>query len=266
MDVIGNMREPVEILEEFTSFVPSSEWIVKESGLPWLELDIVAPKEQLFKEIDSLRNDLILNCSNVSKDSPAYEAREQYKSMHNTSVPDHNWKFITLYGVSNYVVEDAFNYKGLKNNVYSWTEAGDKCPAHKEFINKHFNLGDDFYIKYAVLEPGGYTLPHTDCGIYEINDPNYNPGSELYALTFMIKNAPGNIFNFHQFGHLPITEGRGFLLNVDYFHCTHNKSNENRYHLMIINTNRKNKSILDAFKDKTLLQKSWTNSFSNFKN
>jgi len=260
------MNDPLKILKDFTSFVPSSEWIVKESGLPWLELDMMAPKDEMFKEIDSLRNDLILNCSNISKQSPAYEAREEYKNKHNTSAADHNWKFITLYGISSDIIEDAFNYDNIKEVRYSWTEAGNKCPVHKEFIEKHFNLGNDFYIKYAVLEPGGYTLPHTDSGCFKVGDKDYNPGSELYALTFMIKNSPGNIFSFYQFGQLPITEGKGFLLNVDYFHCTHNTSNENRYHMMIINTNRDKKSILDVFKDKSLIQSSWINSFKNFKN
>lgn len=260
------MNDPIKIISDFTSFTPTSEWIVKESGIPWLELDLEIPKEEMFLEIDLLRNDLISNCSNVSKDSPAYEAREEYKQKHNTDKTDNKWKFITLYGIDSFIIEDSFNYSDIKTNHYNWTNAGDRCPVHKEFIDRNFNLGNDFYIKYAVLEPGGYTLPHCDCGCFSVGDSNYQPGSELYALTFMVKNAPGNIFNFYQFGDIPIREGKGFLLNVDYFHCTHNKSKENRYHMMIINTNRSNKTILDVFKDKSIVQRSWKNSFANFRN
>jgi len=219
----------------------------------------------MFLGIDSLRSELILNGSNIPKDSRANAAREKYKLKNNVDHTDSKWKLITLYGVSTEIIEEASNYNINNKQEFKWTDAGNKCPVHKKFIEDNFNLGNNFYIKYAVLEPGGYTLPHSDMGNFNVGDKDYNPGSEFYALTFMIKNAPGNIFKFNNYGNIPIKEGKGFLLNVDHIHCTYNRSSENRYHMMIVNTDR-TKSILNLFKDKSIIQRSWKNSFNNFKN
>jgi len=255
-----DLRNPLDVVSEFISVKQTPQWIIKESSLPWLELDLQAPYEKLYNEIVSQKDKLIEFCSNIPKDAISAQCRARESKRHNVTHCVDKWKFITLWGVDSHIVDNVYNYPELagKENKHKWTDVGLACPEHVKFIEENFKLDDDITIKYAVLEPGGFLTPHSDA--LDLSNPNY----ELSSLTLMTHNPKECNFFFETFGELPISNGRLYLLDVDYYHATWNRSNENRYHLMFLNNREKN-TFLDYFKDNTLVQRSYEKSLANFK-
>lgn len=256
------MKDPFVVIDEFVNDVPSNDWIINESGLPWLELDLDTPHLELFKEIEPLRNKFIPFCGNIPKDSETVKSRVAQGERLNVSTDnvDRYWNFLTLYGISSDVVSYNFDYPHLNNKPinHNFTDVAQSCPVHKKFIEDTFNLDNDILVKYANLGPGGFLTPHTDA------DDASKLQQKLTSLTLMVKNPEGCIFHYEKWGEMPITEGKFYLINVNYYHATQNRSNEERYHLMFRITNR-NKSFNDYFKDKTLIQRSFVKQMSNFK-
>lgn len=255
-----NLRDSVDIITEFINDKKSAQWVIKESGLPWLELDLQAPADILYKEIDAHKDRLIEFCSNIPKDAVSAQCRERERKRLNAKKADDKWKFVTLWGVESHYVDYKYNYPELagKELKHKWTDVGMACPEHRKFIEDNFYLDDDILIKYAVLEPGGFLNPHTDA--LDAAKQNF----ELSSLTLMTHNPKECLFHFENFGPIPITEGRLYLLDVDYYHTTWNRSNENRYHLMFLNNREKN-TFIDYLKDKSLIQRSYEKTMLNFK-
>lgn len=255
-----NLRDSVDIITEFISDKKTEKWVIKESGLPWLELDLQTPAKDLYNEIHQHKDKLIEFCSNIPPDAVSAKCRERERKRLNAKKADDKWKFVTLWGIDSHIIDYKYNYPELegRDTTHKWTDVGMACPIHRKFIEDNFYLDNDIMIKYAVLEPGGFLNPHTDALDSE------NPNFELSSLTLMTYNPKDCIFYFKDFGPIPITEGRLYLLDVDYYHTTWNRSNENRYHLMFLNNREKN-TFIDYIKDRSLVQRSYEKSMANFK-
>jgi hypothetical protein len=255
------MNNPLQIIEEFTHKQPSPEWILNESGIPWLELDLDSPHNQMYKEIDAMRKKFIGFCKNIPNDVPSAIAKKEIAEKYNLPLfdTDKNWNFLTLYGVSSDTVSFNFDYPELKDKPvhHDFTDIIEHCPAHKKFIEENFILNDELLIKYANLGPGGFLLPHTDA------DNGDHTLKKLNSLTLMVKNPKGCVFNYENWGDIPIKEGRLYLLNTNYYHATQNKGDEERYHLMFRITSR-TKTFIDFFKDKDLIARSFNKTIKNF--
>lgn len=253
------MNDPIKIIDDFVKSKPSAEWIVKESRMPWLELDINTPHNELINEIKQFSENLIPFCSNISKESETYQSRDAQAKRLQVDKCVKDWEFITLYGIGSNIVSRKEDYTSLnKINVsHKWTDAGNKCPLHKKIIEDTFILDNDITIMYAVLRPGGFCTPHTDA------DKDSDKKNVLTSLTLMTYNPSGSIFFFENWGKIPIKQGKMYLLNVAYYHATINNSNENRYHLMFRIQNR-DKTFIDYFKDKDIISRSFLKSIENF--
>lgn len=251
------MEDPLKIIENFCNKPASSEWIINESGIPWLELDINVPSKELLNEIEPFFNKLVPFCSNISTKSETYKAKNEQAKRLNVEECVKSWEFITLYGIGSSIVsrQDDYDYFKDKNVSHKWTSVGEKCPLHKKIIEDIFILDDDITIMYAVLKPGGFTTPHTDK-----DKDSSEMGTKLTSLTLMVNNPKKCIFSYENWGKIPIKQGKFYLLNVSYFHTTHNKSNKNRFHLMFRIKNRQ-KTFIDYFKDKNIIQKSFIKQF-----
>ena len=247
------MNSSTEIIKDFISKEPTAEWILKESGLPWLELYPSLPHQELLKEIKTHSSDLVPFCSNISTDSETYLARDEQAKRLDVQECVKGWEFITLYGIGSKIVSRRQDYNFLKNTqpTHKWTEVGDKCVLHKKLLEDMFILDNNITIKYAVLKPGGYTTPHTDA------DKVSKTKSGLTSLTFMTSNPDDCIFSFENWGRMPARQGKFYLLNVAYHHTTINNSDGDRYHLMIRIDNR-DKTFADYIKDNRLIATSFT--------
>lgn len=254
------MKDAYTVIDNFINNVPSNEWIVNESGLPWLELDLETPYIDLFKEIEPLRSKFVPFCSNISKDSETAKSRVAQSKRVGVNECEKYWNFLTIYGMGSDIVSYNFDYPHLADQKanFNFTDVVVNCPTHRKFIEDTFNLDNDLMIKYANLGPGGYLTPHTD------SDEESKDQNKLTSLTLMVRNPDGCRFNYDKWGEMPINEGRFYLINVNYFHTTLNKSNEDRYHLMFRINNRE-KTFIDYLKDKTLIQRSFVKQMSNFK-
>ena len=190
-------------IDSFLKFVPDEDWILKNSNLPWLKLNIPVPSSEILKEADFLYNRAVLHRGNDS-----------FGPYKNTG-----WKSLTIYGESPTTTEQT---TGLK----SWTDVANKCPATVEFIKQHWNINHKTgRIRFMWLDPQGYILPHTDRtnkGLHEVN----------VAITQPDKCQ----FRFLDHGTVPFTEGSAFLLDISNRHLVFNNSDQIRTHIIVHST------------------------------
>jgi aspartyl/asparaginyl beta-hydroxylase (cupin superfamily) len=74
-----------------------------------------------------------------------------------------------------------------------------------------------------LLEPGGYITPHADQDINRLSPVN------------IALNTPKNCL-FKMKGHngfVPLTDGKAVLLDVGNIHAVYNKSDEDRFHIIV---------------------------------
>ena len=239
-----------QILDNFLNDSPSDEWIINHSGLPWLKLDLNIPWKKLHQEISSFKEYFTSYSEDTSdENSEAKLARKLHAARNNVDFPDKNWKLLTLHGVEHNIIMDHSNYKEYKdkNIPYKWTSIGSKCVFNSLYLNSILEIDTNTLIKYNVLEPGGFILPHSDS-----TDFNKN---QCRSLTLFITHPQGCNFHFKNWGNIPASSGTAFLMNLDNYHGTNNESNEDRFHIMV--RFKSGRPVWENFKDKNLVKRSF---------
>jgi hypothetical protein len=255
--VNSDKKDSLKSIEEFRKNKPTAEWIIKESGIPWLELDIDSPQQDLEKEIRAHKERFVLFTSNVPKDSETTKSREAQAKRINVTDADKHWSFLCMYGIGSEIVAMQNEYPHLrgKNIPHKWTDVADKCPVHKEFLENIINLDNSMIMKYSLLTTGGFLTPHTDA------DGGDHTNKKMTGLTLMVTNPIGCSFCYENWGEMPIKPGKFYLINANYFHATLNPTQEDRYHLMIRLINR-DMCISDIFKDKDIIVRSFQKKYN----
>ena len=183
------------------------EWIKKDSGLPWLPLDISIPYEEMLKEAISLKN---LYVSHRSSDAPGGYRHK-------------GWKSLCIHGISkektNHYV--TYGYKNHEETPYGWTDIIDKCPITVNWL-KTFPYKNYYRVRFMLLEAGGFIAPHRD-----------GDSKSLGPINIALSNPDECYFKMAKFGMVPMKPGIVMMLDVSNEHALVNKSLEDRYHIII---------------------------------
>lgn len=189
-----------KIIEKLSKSRPSSEWIRNKSGLAWLNLEMSVPFEQIYQEW--------LTVSSLAV------AHREGDSM--GSVGGHRgWKSLTIHGVS----PEITTHNDLQHR---WTSIGEACKSTKQWLEKNFILEEAGRIRFMLLEPGGYILPHAD-----------TDKSSLVPVNVAITNPVGAEFHMLNRGKVPFAPGLAFMLDLSNQHWVVNQSSLPRLHIIV---------------------------------
>lgn len=189
--------DPIQSLFKFR---PKKDYICNNSGLPWLKLKLQVPVNDIYKEYLKCKS---LFVKHRNKDTWA-------------NISHSEWYSATLYGVDT-------NITTQSEDEHNWTDLKKYCPTTKEWIEQNFIIDDSTgRIRFMLLKPGGYILPHKDrdnTGLKEIN--------------VAIKQPEGCIFRFLDKGNIPFKAGDAFIIDTSNRHLVWNNTNEDRLHIIL---------------------------------
>jgi hypothetical protein len=183
------------------------KWTVAESGWPWFRLSRL--DDQPFKEMHKEASALI---------DKFYPHRDEYGS---------GWKSLTIHGIN----EDtqSLNQYGTDRqavlNELGWTWVADQCPVTKKFLTDVWPAEFLNRVRFMLLEPGGYILPHQD---------RPNDQKRLSVCNISLNNPEGCEFVMKDFGTVPFDDNSSaFLMDVSNVHSVWNRSDTPRLHMII---------------------------------
>ena len=183
--------------------------IVKESGLPWLPLEIPIPRQEMLEEALAIKH---LFVAHRDQD---FQGGYRHKG----------WKSLCIHGISaektNHFTQ--YGYKSNEDAPYNWTEIAELCPATTTFFKERYPMADYYRVRFMLLEPGGFISPHVDT-----EKPSLSP------VNIALNHPKGcNMKMKGHDGYVPFTPGDSMLLDVGNTHAYLNKSDEDRYHIIV---------------------------------
>jgi hypothetical protein len=183
------------------------KWTVTESGWPWFKLSRLnnQPYKEMYAEAAAL----------IDEFKPH---REEY---------GHGWKSLTLHGLND-DTQSLAQYGDNRDEVLKqlhWTWVADRCPTTKKFLTDVWPAEFLNRVRFMLLEPGGYILPHQD---------RPDDQKRLSVCNISLNNPPGCEFVMKDFGTVPFKdEGSAFLMDISNVHSVWNRSNTPRIHMII---------------------------------
>jgi hypothetical protein len=182
-----------------------AQWILYESELPSLLLDVEVPNSEMLKEAT---NNMHRFVKHRGSDSPGWSSM----AVHGTAVEDTAPRE-ALIKQGKYTEETC--------PEYHWTELADVCPTTKSWVE---SLGFKLLkrVRFMKLDPGGYITPHKDVD---------RPG--LHAYNISINNPDGHIFVQDGSGFVPWTPGEMRAIDISKIHTVVNRGSEPRIHMII---------------------------------
>jgi len=210
----------MKIIQHYLKFRPSTEWIQENSGLSYLQINVDVPVQDILEEWESVKDLSVLH-------RPEESISEKFFYGHQ------GWKSLTIYGVHHQVTEDS-------NELHRWTEIANRCPKTKTWLDQNFLIDDSTRrIRFMLLEPGGYILPHIDRetkGLSEIN--------------IAITNPDDCVFRFTHHGNVPFLPGRAFLMDISNEHLVYNNSDQPRLHIIVHGQLKHKNLILESYENR----------------
>lgn len=186
------------------------EWIVSESKLPWLKLDLEVPYEEMLNEAKSLKE---------------YFVKHRDEDYGPGGYGHRGWRSLAIHGIdafkTNHFTE--YGYESNDEVPYKWTEITSKCPVTKEFFQNVYPFDTYYRVRFMLLEPAGFITPHTDT---EIN--------KLSPVNIALNHPEGCLMKMkgHD-GYVPFKPGTALMLDVGNTHAYVNKSYEDRFHIIV---------------------------------
>ena len=180
--------------------------IATELGLPWLDLDIDIPHEDMLQEAIGLKH------------------RDQDNGG-GGGYRHKGWRSLCIHGIdptkTNHFTQ--YGYNSHEETPYDWTEICARCPITHEFFKYYFPFDDYYRVRFMLLDPQGYITPHEDSDEHR-----------LAPINIALNNPEG--CNFKMKGHkgyVPFAPGKSLLLDVGNTHAVYNNSDEDRYHIIV---------------------------------
>ena len=203
----------LKITQLLLKYRPPANWITKESGLPYLQLDITVPWQTVLEEWQQVKDFAVI-----------HRATDSYGPSSNNG-----WKSLVLYGAG---VTDTETSVGDLH----WTEIADKCPDTKKWITETFIINAHTgRIRFMLLNPGGNIILHKD------REMKY-----LSEINVAITNPTESKFHFKNYGPIPFKNGTAFMVDISNEHFLFNYSNEPRLHI-ILHTKINDKIIAESY-------------------
>ena len=185
------------------------DWIVNESNLPWLKLDIEFNHETMLKEAVALRDKFVKHRDQDGVGGYRHKG----------------WRSLAIHGISAEKTNhfEQYGYKSNKETPYRWTEISGLCPNTVSFFKETFPFSSYYRVRFMLLEPGGFITPHTDTF-----------DSKLAPINMALNHPKGCKMKMkgHE-GFVPFKPGTAMLLDVGNEHAYINNSNEDRYHIIV---------------------------------
>ena len=182
------------------------KWIVMESGWPYFHLSSLdnQPWKEMYKEAEALSDKF-------------YTHRDSYGE---------GWKSLTLHGLDEDTQSlDTYGDRTDTLKQLDWTWVADKCPVTKKFLTDVWPAEFLNRVRFMLLEPGGYILPHQDRQDHE---------KRLSVCNISLNNPDDCDFVLKDKGRVPFKdEGSAFLMDISNVHSVWNRSNKPRIHIII---------------------------------
>jgi len=177
-------------------------WIIHKSKLATLTLNIEMPYEDMYNEAYNLLHDFY--------DHRAY------------GEPNTGWKSLVIHGRGKHCTLGDDQYDLTKLPDYHWTEICDKCPITTNFLKNDIPLNEFLRIRFMLLEPGGYIIPHSD-----------DDCDRLQTFNLALNQPDDCIMGMENYGIVPWQIGDFRMMNITPEHAVWNKSNIPRIHIII---------------------------------
>ena len=183
------------------------KWVVMESGWPYFRLSALdnQPWKEMYAEAYALKDKF-------------YAHRDSYGE---------GWKSLTLHGL-NEDTQSLEQYGDNRNEVLSqldWTWVADACPVTKKFLTDVWPAEFLNRVRFMLVEPGGYILPHQD---------RPSDQKRLSVCNISLNMPEGCDFYFKDFGKVPFDDnGSAFLMDISNTHAVVNNSDTPRIHMII---------------------------------
>ena len=178
----------------------TGEWIRKQSGLPWLPLDIEIPAQTILEEIQNIKHLL---------------------TQHRDDYAEHSgWSSFCLHGKAYNATREDERYND--NRPHIWTpEALQLMPQTVSFF-KDWPSAGFFRIRVMRLAPNGWITIHTDTDV-----------SSLTPINIAITQPAECAFVMERHGRVPFEAGKALMLDISNRHTVFNNSNQDRWHLIV---------------------------------
>jgi hypothetical protein len=183
----------------------NAQEILLESQLPYLPiLGFDIPHQEMLNEAKKLKDIMVPHRS--------------YKE------DNRGWRSICIHGISSAHTACAskYGYEIEDKTIYKWTDISHLAPITTQFFKNQFKY--DFYnrVRFMLLEPGGYILPHKDFDHYVLGPIN------------IALNMPdGCEFYMENVGCVPFAPGTINKLALVNRHAVINNSQEDRFHIIV---------------------------------
>lgn len=182
------------------------KWLILESGWPCFNLSALdnQPWNKMYTEAEAL--------------IPHFkDHRTDYGK---------GWKSLTLHGLNDDT--QSLNQYGERSKVLQqldWTWVAEECPVTKKFLTDVWPAEFLNRVRFMLLEPGGYILPHQDRADEE---------KRLSVCNISLNNPEGCEFVFDGHGTVPFEDkGSAFLMDISNKHAVWNRSSTPRIHMII---------------------------------
>ena len=182
-------------------------WTITESGWPWFKLSSL--DDQPWKEMQAEAEALLEHFK---------PHREDY---------GHGWSSLTLHGLN----DDTQSLNQYSDNrketldQLSWTWVADSCPVTKKFLTDVWPAEYLNRVRFMLLEPGGYILPHQD---------RPSDQKRLSICNISLNMPEGCEMVMKDQGRIPFNDsGSAMLVDISNEHAVWNRSNKPRIHMII---------------------------------
>lgn len=183
------------------------KWLIMESGWPCFRLSSLdnQPFNEMYKE--------------------AYLLIDKFKP-HRADYGQ-GWKSLTLHGLSDDT--QSLNSYGTNRreilNQLNWTWVANRCPITVNFLREIWPSEYLNRVRFMLLEPGGYILPHQD---------RSSDQRRLSVCNISLNNPEGCEFVMENYGIVPFSNsGSAFLMDISNVHAIWNRTSTPRIHMII---------------------------------
>lgn len=196
-----------ECIQKYPDFF-DPKWLVTESHWPWFRLSVLdnQPWKEMYAEAEALTDSF-------------YSHREDSYGK--------GWKSLTIHGL-NEDTQSLEQYGNDRNKVLEqldWTWVADKCPVTKKFLTDVWPAEYLNRVRFMLLEPGGYILPHQD---------RPDDQKRLSVCNISLNMPEGCEMVMKNHGTVPFEDkGSAYLMDISNEHAVINKSDKPRIHMII---------------------------------
>ena len=187
------------LIQSVLPYRPSDAWILANSGLAWLELDIDIPYQEISQEASQV----------------FYQRVEHRDSDSVLGYGNQGWHSLCLHG-------ESATATSSDQGPMTWTDIGNVCPQTRKFIERYWIMDQAGRIRYMWLMPNGYILPHVD-----------REGQQLFECNIAINHPDNCRVQFLDHGTIPFEAGKGFIIDTSRRHFAVNQSQDWRLHLIV---------------------------------